>query len=72
MSGNDGSSDIQRHFLMPNEFVGGPSGVLVIVTSQGGVVSAIKGELGIVRGSLAWSCSISKSTEEDTFSSGPF
>jgi hypothetical protein len=56
MSGNDGSSDIRRHILVPNEFVGGPSGVLVTVASKGSVVFAIKGELAVVRGSLAWSC----------------
>ena len=49
MSGNDGSSDIRRHFLMPNEFVGGLSGILVTVASQGSVVFATKGELAVVR-----------------------
>jgi hypothetical protein len=56
MGGSERPGGVRRHFLVPNEFVNGLSGVLVTVASQRSVVFAMKGELAVIRGGLAWSC----------------
>jgi len=43
---------IKRHFFVPHNFVGGPSGIIATVTSLGWVIFAKESQFVVVKGGL--------------------